>query len=731
MKERCKNRRKLCFLLMLLSVLIMNRFSLWNMEVYASETEQTIQEDVSTPPVSEKSEGSASVTLEGWIYTPDNSSANLPVPVSETNGTANVTYQYKASGASDDTYTGAIPNQAGNYTVKATFPETETYKEAVATANFTIQKARPSITFEKVDEEDGLFSIRVNAVGEAELIITTDNESVAVVDLENRIVRFIGTGKVRIIAGMDASSNYEALTVATEVTIEKVKKMAAIVPEKEEYNVTYANPGFTINIIYKKGDADITYHSDNERVARVDDNGRVFICGSGSTVITASMAEDENYYGTSAEIRVNVEKAYTPPSMPIDGADKAEVSVGTETLDDVSLPYGWRWKNPDMQLIPGGIVKACAVYDERENYRYYEKVVELYKQAEIMEEASDDLYTIGKDQDATIKSTGALSEFRTVFIDGTEVATDDYTLAEGSTILTLRKSYMDSLEPGEHKVTLSYTAGDVETVLTVKEKEPAAIVLENTDYDKVYGDPDFTIEVIQKLGDAEISFHSDNENVAMVDADGKVSVQGTGNAVITASMEEDDHYRKASAKAQIHVAKASLPPFLPFDGTGRTEASSEIEKTGDISLPQGWRWKDPEVKVISGEITKAYVVYDEQDNYEYYETSVEIHKKAELVKETDPPAEERPESEKSESEKPETERSETEIKETNTVRDVTQASTEKGTENAVRESAVPDTSDHSPIVFYVILAVFSGYFLLQISIFRVLPDMIRRRFIKR
>ena len=85
-----------------------------------------------------KADGTASVSMEGWTY---GETAKKPVPTSETNGTNGVTYQYKVKGANDGTYSTTVPTNVGSYTVKATFPATDNYKEVTATADFVIAQA--------------------------------------------------------------------------------------------------------------------------------------------------------------------------------------------------------------------------------------------------------------------------------------------------------------------------------------------------------------------------------------------------------------------------------------------------------------------------------------------------------------------------------------------------------------------------------------------------------------
>ena len=86
-----------------------------------------------------KATDTASVSMDDWAY---GEAAKKPVPASATNGTENVTYQYKVKDANDSTYSNKVPTAAGSYTVKATFPETENYNAVTAMADFTTKSNR-------------------------------------------------------------------------------------------------------------------------------------------------------------------------------------------------------------------------------------------------------------------------------------------------------------------------------------------------------------------------------------------------------------------------------------------------------------------------------------------------------------------------------------------------------------------------------------------------------------
>lgn len=80
---------------------------------------------------------------------------------------------------------------------------------------------------------------------------------------------------------------------------------------------------------------------------------------------------------------------------------------------------------------------------------------------------TDYTYIIGSAEGVTIKCTGEVKDFVNVFMDDVEVDRSNYTLAEGSTLLTFTAKYLNTLSVGEHKVTLNYTYGSVDTILNI------------------------------------------------------------------------------------------------------------------------------------------------------------------------------------------------------------------------------------------------------------------------
>ncbi len=59
-----------------------------------------------------------------------------------------ITYEFKLSTQNDVAYTSAVPTAAGEYTVRATVPETAMYNEVICTTDFTISKHLPIASIE-------------------------------------------------------------------------------------------------------------------------------------------------------------------------------------------------------------------------------------------------------------------------------------------------------------------------------------------------------------------------------------------------------------------------------------------------------------------------------------------------------------------------------------------------------------------------------------------------------
>lgn len=72
-------------------------------------------------------------------------------------------------------------------------------------------------------------------------------------------------------------------------------------------------------------------------------------------------------------------------------------------------------------------------------------------------------------KDLSFRSSAPLAFFQKVLVDDKEVAAENYVLTEGSTIVTLKTSFLNTLGVGEHRLSVVSTTGTAETTFTVAE----------------------------------------------------------------------------------------------------------------------------------------------------------------------------------------------------------------------------------------------------------------------
>ena len=87
-------------------------------------------------------------------------------------------------------------------------------------------------------------------------------------------------------------------------------------------------------------------------------------------------------------------------------------------------------------------------------------------------------YEVDSSKDIVIKVDGNLEKLIKVKLDGIEVNSSNYELKSGSTILTLKSNYLNTLEPGIHKVEFEYNDGYAEATLIVEKSDKTVKTVE-------------------------------------------------------------------------------------------------------------------------------------------------------------------------------------------------------------------------------------------------------------
>lgn len=104
---------------------------------------------------------------------------------------------------------------------------------------------------------------------------------------------------------------------------------------------------------------------------------------------------------------------------------------------------------------------------------------ELDKDYEILD-GTDNAWTSGSKDSLVVHADAEMSKLGAVKVDGETIDPVNYTVTEGSTIVTLSADYLSTLAVGEHTITLVFTDGTAETTFTVEAAQPEETEPETT-----------------------------------------------------------------------------------------------------------------------------------------------------------------------------------------------------------------------------------------------------------
>ena len=292
-----------------------------------------------------------SVSLGGWTY---GDTAKTPT-ASGNLGNANVTYQYKAADAADETYTNVVPTNAGTYTVKATVAESANYAAATATRNFTIvPKAISKATVENIGEQEftGRTITPTVTVKDGTVVLTDADYSVA---YANNIDA--GTANVTI----TGKGNYTGST-SVKFTIAQ----AAVPVVVDDSGATVTAPDTTKeNVAGKLNETGKTkYNKDSKGEVTTDEEiilGNVKkamgVTGTNSTMITAQVTTSGSAtkamtvlpYAQGADSRKNftVKKLNADGTIEtIDSRNVVKMAAGLKLELENGAIYAISWTTP-------------------------------------------------------------------------------------------------------------------------------------------------------------------------------------------------------------------------------------------------------------------------------------------------------------------------------------------------------------------------------------------------
>ncbi len=195
---------------------------------------------------------------------------------------------------------------------------------------------------------------------------------------------------------------------------------------------------------------------------------RTAIIISGHLASASSCPGDENYWGlmrytnpTKITYNLNggkVGDATANQTEYLLSGEDLQTTFNAPTLDHYTFD-GWYTQAEGGEKVTKATGAAAT---------YYAHWVGLAEISDGAEQTID----VSSSNDAVFKSAAAIAYFTKLTIDGNEVAAGNYNVTSGSTIVTIKNSYLKTLTNGSHTLSIVSTIGSADTTFTVTNSAP-------------------------------------------------------------------------------------------------------------------------------------------------------------------------------------------------------------------------------------------------------------------
>ena len=377
-----------------------------------------------------------------------------------------------------------------------------------------------------------------------------------------------------------------------EGTVEPLKDPALAF--EEDRVIAYLSDEAVMPALSNDYGVEVTYTSSNTDVATIDSEGSITLVGTGSTVITASYEEDDEYYASSATFTLIVKNK----------VEYAEGEFFHETFDAFEGTGGRdnRFKGEPNESNFAGAKFDLALTDEVWAFASDAKIYGANKSARLGNSSTNGVITtriIELTGDGTLTFSAAGwgdgSNKLTVSAEGATLTSEsgkaEITLSNGEWVAY---TYAISDAQGEITLTFSGKRAFIDDIIVTNEKttfpEEATIAfdLENDQINVNYVEGEDFEEptLINEMEVEPIYYSSSKEEVATVDEEtGEVTLTGVeGTAVITATFNGNDNYSPATASYTIIVTVPTQPTDDVFELAEQITEGDEIIIVGEHKI---------------------------------------------------------------------------------------------------------------------------------------------------
>lgn len=252
-----------------------------------------------------------------------------------------------------------------------------------------------------------------------------------------------------------AKANHDA-SPATEVTVAAGRKLVVALPTNQQgYTLTA-----TATELDWHGAATLTMSIDSAYFA-----GKDYAVKVDGKAVELSDAGTFELKDVECDVNVTVEGVlkHEPDGSgwAHDAKNHWHICRCGEALDKAEHTFEWVVDRPATTEAKGEWHQKCIACGERGK-------TEAIPAPEIIDGKGQTM-VIDAAKDLSFRSSAPIEFFQKVLVDDKEVTAENYVLTEGSTIVTLKTSFLKTLGVGEHRLSVVSTTGTAETTFTVAE----------------------------------------------------------------------------------------------------------------------------------------------------------------------------------------------------------------------------------------------------------------------
>lgn len=438
--------------------------------------------------------------------------------------------------------------------------DTYVYKEGL--------QLKIGFTSDRIDD----LSVKIN-----EESFSLDDEGYITLDVHN-------IGDINIIANIPSNENYKATEISKTIKITQ-GNLDVLSFENSDYEIPYKNKRNDIKVNVSDSvsitGGDITYSSENSEIVSVDENtGEITANKLGSTIITASQSYGSNYKVATAQYNITVVKANQENvkfSESMDGlkVDCLQSFENPVVLNESDIKYRVVYESSDTNvatvdengtvetLKAGEVTITATLSDLNENYND----ATVSYTITVKEIEQNEMHFKQTTVDGSAIEIDFGSKFQNVVLGGSGNGAITYKSDDKEIATVDKNGNVKIIKAGEVTITATkagdgtYKEQSVSYKLNINKANPQLKFDEPDNRSITYSNNSTYSNDATKVCSCScdnIQYKSDNEDVATVDKDGKVTIHSAGTTNIIAYYSGCDHYCESSVSYELNV----LPAYL-------------------------------------------------------------------------------------------------------------------------------------------------------------------------